>query len=111
MDWSDLKKILFAWLLLPLTALDWGIAWGRLPARVVMKTGADGQPRGWASRGDAMMFDLKLLAGVLLFTTLIALLVLFQHPGRGSLGAWVVLICGGLVFLLVNGILWTSQMG
>lgn len=111
MDWSDIKKILWTWLALPLTALDWWTAWGRVPERVVMKFGPDGQPRSWASRGDAMTFDLVVLACVLAFITVIGLLVSFAQPGRASRSAVVVMLCGGFAFLLLNGILWLYQVG
>jgi hypothetical protein len=112
MEWSDLKKILFTWLALPLTALDGWIAWGRLPARVVMKYGPDGQPRSWTSRENAIAFDLKILAVALTFFTVIGFLIAFTQPGRGGArGAWIVMLCGGFFFLLLNGILWLYQVG
>jgi hypothetical protein len=110
MDGSDLKKILYAWLLVPLTALDWCIAWRWVPERAVMKVGSDGQPRAWALRWDAMMFDIKLLSGCLLFITAIGFLIAFQKPWKASWGAWIVLLSGGFIFLLLNGVLWLTQV-
>jgi len=79
MEWSDLRMTLWSWLLVPLTALDWWIAWSRLPERVVMKTGPSGQPTSWAAREQAMTFDLGLLAGVLAFTTVLTMVVAFAQ--------------------------------
>jgi hypothetical protein len=111
MDGADLKKILLAWLALPLTALDWAVAWSRLPERVPMHFGPDGRATSWATRGEAMRFDLVLLGGVLLFATVVGFLVAFTRPGTGGpRGAMAVLVVGGFVFLVVNWILWRYQV-
>ncbi len=96
---------------LPLTAIDWLIAWSRLPDGVLMN-GAKGHATSTATRVDAMKFDLKLLAGVLIFATLIGVLAGFVRPERATLGAAVVLMCAGLhVFLLLlNGVLCFAQV-
>lgn len=111
MEPSDIKKILCMWLALPLTALDWWMAWSRLPERVVMKFGHNGQPTSWASRGDAMRFDLVFLACSLAFMTVIGFVVSSARPDRASRVAWGIMLCGGFVFLVLNGILWMYQVG
>jgi hypothetical protein len=106
----DLLKILGAWLIIPLTALSWVIAWHRLPERVAMKLDAGGRPIGWAPRHAAMTFDLKVLAGVLTFATVIAFLIAFVQPGKARLAPNVVIFCAAFVGLLLNGILWVYQV-
>lgn len=90
MELSDLKNLLWMWLTLPLTALDWWIASGRLPEHVVMKFGPNGQPASWASRYAAMKFDLGLLCGVLLFATVAGALGIYQRPWKSQAIATVV---------------------
>jgi len=110
MDSAFIKRILLAWLALPLTALDWAIAWRKLPEHVVMKTGANGQPLAWASRAAAMRVDLTVMTVVLLFGTAVGFLVAFQKPWKATQGAGAVLFLGVLVFLVMNGVLWFAQV-
>jgi hypothetical protein len=110
MDWSDIKKILWTWLALPLTALDWAIAWHRVPLRVGMKFGSDGRPTSWSPREGALKFDLVFLTGMLVFATLVAFFIAFAQPGKGRYAPWVVMFVGGLAFVLLNGVLWLYQV-
>jgi hypothetical protein len=106
MEGTDIKKLVFMWLAVPLTALDWWFAWDRLPARVVMKTGLDGRPRAWADRGDAMMLELKILAGILLFCSVMGYVV----AGAGSKAVTVTVIAGWGAFFLLNWVLWSKMV-
>ena len=108
---STLQKLFTLWATVPLTALDWWVAWSRLPARVVMKFGPNGQPIHWATPEDAMKFDLILLAGIAVFLTAIGALTLFARPEKERQLSTALLGCGGFVFVLVNWILWTYQVG
>jgi hypothetical protein len=107
---SPLRKLALAWLALPLTALDWLVAWGRLPARVVMKTNASGQPIHWATREDALRFDLSLVGGVLVFLTIVSALVVALQPEKARQATWGAVVVALFLFLIVNGILWGSQV-
>jgi hypothetical protein len=110
MAWPDLRTILATWLAIPLTALDWWLAWDRLPARVAMKYAANGRAVAWASREDAMTFDLVLLAVVLGVATLAGVAGLAVQPERGRRISTGILVCATLVFLVVNGVLWLYQV-
>lgn len=110
MEWRDIKVLLRVWLVVPLTALDWWVAWGRLPERVVMKYGPNGQPTSWTSREAAMKFDLVFLSCVMGLLTLIAVSVAFLQPERAGRVAWAVIGCGAFVFFLLNGVLWAYQV-
>ena len=110
MEWSELRATLLSWLLVPLTALDWWIAWGRLPERVVMKTGPSGHPTSWATRDQAMTFDLVLLAGILAFTTVLTLIVAFAQPEKATRVSIGTAACNAFVFLVLNGVLWFVQV-
>jgi hypothetical protein len=106
MDWPFLKKLLLAWLAVPLTALDWAIAWHKLPERVVMKTGTSGAPIAWASPAAAMKLNLTALAGVLGVMTVVGVLVALGAPWKASQIGNVVLFMGVFMFVLMNGVLW-----
>ncbi|HEY2510930.1 MAG TPA: hypothetical protein VGI39_08745 [Polyangiaceae bacterium] len=108
---STLQKLLALWATLPLTALDWWVAWSRLPARVVMKFGPNGQPIHWAAPEEAMKFDLFLLGGILVFLTVIGALALFARPEKERQLSTALLACAGFVALILNGILWAYQVG
>lgn len=110
MELSDLKATLWSWLLVPLMALEWWIAWSRLPERVVMKQGANGQPTGWATREQAMRFDLEMLAAVLAVTTVITLVVAFAQPEKVTRVSIGTAVCNVFMFLLMSGVLWLLQM-
>jgi hypothetical protein len=110
-EWSDLKATLWAWIVLPLTALDWWIAWGHLPERVVMRYGQRGQPVAWATREQAMSFDLELLAGILAVATVVTLFAAFFQPERATRVSVGTAVCSGFIFLVVNGVLWFVQVG
>ena len=110
MDIATLRSFAWAWLALPLTALDWLLAWHRLPARVAMKTGPNGQPLAWADRADAMAFDLKLLAGVALFATALGVVIALAQPDRAKTAAWTMGAVIAFVAGLLNVVLWTIQV-
>ncbi len=110
MEWSDLRATLWSWLLVPLTAVDWWIAWGRLPERVVMKLGPNGQPTSWATREQAITFDLVFLACILGFTTVLAFVVAFAQPEKAARVSVGTAACNAFIFLLLNGVLWFVQV-
>jgi hypothetical protein len=107
---SDLAKLLAPWLMVPLTALDWWIAWSRLPEHVVVKYGAHGQPTGYRTREDAMMFDVGMLGGVMLLCTVILLIAAFS--GSEKLAKLYVgfTCCEVIIFLVVNAMLWMTKV-
>lgn len=106
MDAATLKLFGLAWLALPVTALDWGLAWGRLPERVVTRTGLRGEAIGWASRGDAMALQLEVIIGVLVLGTLICGLTAAARPDRARAAGGVLIALGVLVTVAMNGVLW-----
>jgi hypothetical protein len=110
MDGSDVAKLSSPWLRLPLTALDWWIAWGKLPARVPMKLGPHGQVTSWATREQAMSFDLWLLAGVLALVTVILFTSALAAPERAGKMLALGAVAPAIVFVLLNGVLWVYQV-
>jgi hypothetical protein len=110
MEWSDLKATLWSWLLVPLASLEWWIAWSRLPERVVMKQGPNGRPTSWATREQAMTFDLVLLAGILAFSTVLTLVVAFAQPQKATRVSIGTAACNTFVFLVLSGVLWFVQV-
>jgi hypothetical protein len=107
---SELRKLLLAWLTLPLTALDWWVAWDRIPSRVVMKTNSNGQPIHWATREEALRFDLLLIAGVLVFLTVIGGLVTALEPAKRRPVSVGLLLVAAFIALVVNGVLWGMKV-
>jgi uncharacterized membrane protein len=59
------------WLALPVTALNYGRAWRRLPMRMAVHFDLHGQPNGWTSRPGALLLALG-ITGLLLATFTIA---------------------------------------
>ncbi len=106
MDSTFFKRILLAWMAVPLTALDWAIAWRKLPEQVVMKYGSSGRPLSWAPRAAAMRFELSLMAGVIGFGTVLAFLVALTAPWKGPQVAGVVLVIGVFMLVLMSYVLW-----
>lgn len=106
MEQPDFKHLRWMWLTLPLTVLDWWIAWGRIPERVPMKYGATGLPTSWAPRYAAMKLELGLLCGALLFSHVIGMLGIYQRPWSSAAVTVAVTCASGFVFFLVNWILW-----
>jgi hypothetical protein len=111
MENRDLGILLSMWLGVPLTAADFWLAWGSLPDKVPMKKGAAGQVLAWTTRAEALTFDLKLLAGVLLFVTLIGWLIGLSAPEKGTLAALVLALAGWGMVILLNWVLWSIQVG
>lgn len=110
MDASDVKRLLWPWLFLPLTALDWWIAWRRVPERVVMKFGSNGQPVSWATREQALEFDLLLVGGVLAFSTVVVFLAGMAQPEKAGKAYAGLAVTNTLIFLVTNAILWIVQV-
>jgi len=72
------------WLALPLVLGRYLPAWDRLPARIATHFNAAGQPNGWMSRGNALIFPLGLLTLLLLLFT--AILGRVREPNARSWG-------------------------
>jgi hypothetical protein len=100
------RKLLLPWVSLPLTALDWAIAWTRLPERVVTKFGPGGRPVRWAPRDQALTSDLLLVGGVLAFTTALVLVAWTMQPGKAGKAYLGMIVTNAIVFLATNGVLW-----
>lgn len=110
MESSDVRAVLWSWIVLPLTAFDWWLAWSRLPERVTMKVGPGGQPTSWATRERAMGFDVGLLAFVLVLTTAVAFAAVFSKPEKARAVSVGTAACNMFVCAVLNGVLWFVQV-
>lgn len=63
--------ILLLWLALPLTALQYRGAWDQLPAQMATHFNAANQPNGWMPREASLKFSLRLIAIMLIVTSLV----------------------------------------
>ena len=86
------------WLALPITALKYWRAWDHLPLRMAVHFDAQWQPNGYTSREGALMLGLGIMAVMLLFFTIGALIAHALKPSA----AWPLLIA----FYVVLGFLW-----
>jgi len=68
-------SIALLWATLPAIRLQFAEAWDRLPARMAIHFGVNGQPNGWAPRETAMWFMLGLVTGMLVTATIVLLRV------------------------------------
>ena len=62
------------WLALPITAFNYWRNWDRLPLRMAVHFDANWQPNGYTSREGALMLGLGIMAVMLLFFTIGALI-------------------------------------
>jgi hypothetical protein len=111
MESKDFAILLSPWLGIPLTALDFRIAWDRLPEKVPMKTGGHGQVLAWTTREGALSFDLKFLAMILLIVTFIGWILGMASSDKGIVGVVIAALTGWGIVLLLNWVLWSIQVG
>jgi hypothetical protein len=76
------------WLALPTTALNYWLAWDRLPSRMAVHFDANWQPNGYTSREGALKLGLGIMVFMLVVFTIAALAV---YAVKGT-AAWPVLI-------------------
>ena len=74
------------WIVLPLTALRYGMVWDLLPARMATHFNAAGQPNGWMTREAALIFPLAMLTFSLLIATVI--LSRLKTPNAAAWAVW-----------------------
>jgi hypothetical protein len=89
------------WLALPITALKYWRNWDRLPVRMAVHFDANWQPNGYTSREGALMLGLGIMAVMLLFFTIGALVANALKPAA----EWPLL----LAFYLGLGFLWYAN--
>jgi hypothetical protein len=89
------------WLALPITALKYWRVWDRLPLRMAVHFDANWQPNGYTSREGALMLGLGIMAVMLLFFTIGALIANALKPSA----AWPLL----LAFYVGLGFLWYAN--
>ena len=92
--------VLVAWLALPLTALNYSRAWGRLPSRIAVHFDANWQPNGWTSREGSRLLALAMTAFLLAIFTIAAYVA--HRVGASSLSQWALLA----VFYVVLGVVY-----
>jgi len=88
------------WLALPAIAVQYWLAWDRLPLRVASHFDASGQPNGWMTREASLGVTLALLA----FVLTIATVVLLRVPKPDSL-CWALL---AMFYMIVGVLYWIS---
>lgn len=106
----DLKKLLWSWIFLPLTALDWWAAWSSLPARVPMKFDANGHAIRWATREQALTFDLLFFAFFLGITSAVLFVAMAKQPEKARLSFAITTGANALIFAVLNTVLWRYQV-
>ncbi|MGA2746672.1 MAG: DUF1648 domain-containing protein [Candidatus Sulfotelmatobacter sp.] len=89
------------WLALPITAFKYWRNWDRLPLRMAVHFDANWQPNGYTSREGALMLGLGIMAVMLLFFTIGALVANALKPSA----AWPLL----LAFYVGLGFLWYAN--
>lgn len=99
-DWSRPPAwlIWLMWLVLPISALEYGQNWDQLPARMAVHFDANWQPNGYTSREGARDLGLGIMAVMLLPFTVGLLAV----RALKTVAAWPLL----LVFYVSLGFLW-----
>ena len=105
-----LKRLAALWLALPVLALNYFLAWNRLPERVPMKFGPNGAPTAWAARGDSLTVPFGVLGFTLVLATVIGVAIGYQAPERMGVGSVVLGILVGFVTLLFVWIVWAYQV-
>jgi uncharacterized membrane protein len=86
------------WAALPITALNYWLAWDRLPTRMAVHFDANWQPNGYTSREGALMLGLGIMAVLLLMFTIAALIARAMKPAA----SWLMLV----FFYVLLGFLW-----
>jgi uncharacterized membrane protein len=109
MDASTFFKRLWAlWLAVPATVLNYWVVGSHLPARIAVHYDAGGQPTHWASPHQVRTFALEVLVFVLVVVTAGGYLVAGTKPDRAGSSLVALYFVVGVVWLLLNGIAWSS---
>jgi uncharacterized membrane protein len=93
--------IAVAWLVLPLTALNYRRAWDRLPMQMAVHFNANWQPNGWTSREGSRMLALGMTAFLLVIFTVAAYAA--RRVGTSNLSQWALVA----VFYVVLGVVYS----
>jgi hypothetical protein len=96
-DWYR-PLVWLMWAALPITALEYWRVWDRLPMRMAVHFDSNWQANGYTSREGAIMLGLGIMAVLLLFFTVAALIARAMKPAA----SWPML----LAFYVVLGFLW-----
>jgi hypothetical protein len=81
------------WLVLPVTAGNYGQVWDQLPNRMAVHFDANWQPNGYTSREGAVMLGLGIMAVMLVLFTVAPLIVRALPPSA----SWPVLVLAYVV--------------
>jgi uncharacterized membrane protein len=96
-DWYK-PMVALLWLLLPVTAANYWLAWDQLPSRMAVHFDAHWKPNGYTNREGAVMLGLGIMAALLVLFTVAALIARALQPGA----SWPIL----LVSYVVLGFCW-----
>jgi hypothetical protein len=92
--------IVFLWLALPLTAIQYTRVWDQLPARVATHFNAANQANGWMSRAEAIQFAVGFTACLLVLFTII---LLYMSRRKVDTFSWAMLgFCTLVLGILVE---------
>lgn len=86
------------WLVLPVTAANYWLAWNQLPARMAVHFDVNNRPNGYTNREGAAMLGLGIMAVLLALFTIAALIARALKPSA----SWPVLV----VAYVVIGFCW-----
>ncbi len=100
------KKLWALWIAVPVTACNYWIAAGHLPARIAVHYDAAGHATAWASPAEARAIALKVLVFVLVVVTAVGYLVVKSRPDRARPALVLLYIAVILVCALLNGFVW-----
>jgi hypothetical protein len=89
------------WIVLPITALRYGMVWDLLPARMASHFNAAGQPNGWMTKDAALTFPLAMLTFFLLIAT--AILSRIRKPDASAWALW------GFLTVIIGVIYWGGE--
>lgn len=90
--------VLLMWLALPMSALEYWLAWDRFPARMAVHFDANWRPNGFTSREGALELGLGIMAVMLAVFTVSTLFAEALKPSA----AWPVLV----ISYVVLGFVW-----
>jgi hypothetical protein len=96
-DWYQ-SLVLLMWLALPMSALEYWLAWDRFPARMAVHFDANWRPNGFTSREGALELGLGIMVVMLVLFTGSTLAAHALKPGA----AWPVLV----ISYVVLGFVW-----
>jgi uncharacterized membrane protein len=86
-DWYK-TAIWLAWVALPITGLNYWLAWDRLPMRMAVHFDANWQPNGYTTREGSLYFALVIVTFMLVLCTVMSYIVRARKPQS----SWPVLI-------------------